>query len=133
MKKGATPLQIAAAKSEQKKHSDCFLARRPFLNKMRLSGEQHSTVFEQSSNVGGGTLCGSALLSHSQADKCGVDSLYTPDGGGRLSGANQSSQYTYTVSPSRPPRFTAAFGSYHFCHQTLSPVLTLAAHPFSTP
>eukprot|EP00965_Chrysotila_dentata_P176245 5819842-Pleurochrysis_carterae.AAC.1 len=32
-----------------------------------------------------------------QADKCGDDSLYTPGGGGRLSGANQF-QYTYRLS-----------------------------------
>eukprot|EP00965_Chrysotila_dentata_P149968 4952799-Pleurochrysis_carterae.AAC.1 len=59
-------------------HSDWFFAQREELEKMRQSGQRHNTIFEQS-------------------DKCGDDCLYTPGGGGRLSGSNQS-KYTYRLS-----------------------------------
>eukprot|EP00965_Chrysotila_dentata_P063974 2119546-Pleurochrysis_carterae.AAC.1 len=39
----------------------------------------------------------SSCVCPAQSDKCGDDSLYTPGGGGRLSGENQS-KYTYRIS-----------------------------------
>eukprot|EP00965_Chrysotila_dentata_P228843 6196833-Pleurochrysis_carterae.AAC.1 len=39
--------QVAAAKKSQKEDSDWFLAQRQELSKMRFSGEQRNTVFEQ--------------------------------------------------------------------------------------
>lgn len=47
MREGARSDAIAAAKAEQKKHSDWFLGQRNELEKMRQSGKSNETVFEQ--------------------------------------------------------------------------------------
>eukprot|EP00965_Chrysotila_dentata_P231648 6198483-Pleurochrysis_carterae.AAC.2 len=71
MRQGARSDAVFAAKAEQKKHSDWFIAQRNELERMSQSGQSNETLFEQ-------------------ADKCGDDSLHTPSGGGRGSRAKIS-------------------------------------------
>eukprot|EP00965_Chrysotila_dentata_P069438 2294548-Pleurochrysis_carterae.AAC.1 len=118
MKEGARSDAIAAAKAEQKQHSDWFLAQRNELEKMRQSGESHETFFEQ---VRSGVLFASIIhtltcvvYAYLKADKCGEDCLYTPGGRGRLDRVTIS-RSTPSACLSRLHRSLAVCGSSPSC------------------